>query len=218
MNRMLRMAESTGIGWRVWLGFFFAVFLLFFYVWIFWTYTLDVSLRRALALYTMSTTPAFLVFIIFNLLSSRKIQRLALLLGLIWIESCTWLISIFSMGNLALALRGVLGLMDSLSYVYAKPLPLGQISATYRFLDRHVGAAWYSSPGDNPGKLSNVIRWWPGYFWLENVLSKPYIMHIKTICRNCPRKVSYLQVEIYLVRLWMLSSGCIWSHVHWICS
>ncbi|CAG8906905.1 unnamed protein product [Penicillium egyptiacum] len=35
MNRMLRMAESTGIGWRVWLGFFFAVFLLFFYVWIF---------------------------------------------------------------------------------------------------------------------------------------------------------------------------------------
>ncbi|KAG0157942.1 Protein transport protein [Penicillium digitatum] len=35
MNRMLRMAESTGIGWRVWLGFIFAVFLLFFYVWIF---------------------------------------------------------------------------------------------------------------------------------------------------------------------------------------
>ncbi|KAJ5478582.1 hypothetical protein N7530_004091 [Penicillium desertorum] len=35
MNRMLRMAESTGIGWRVWLGFFFAVFLLFFYVWVF---------------------------------------------------------------------------------------------------------------------------------------------------------------------------------------
>ncbi|KAJ5518458.1 hypothetical protein LT330_005423 [Penicillium expansum] len=35
MTRMLRMAESTGIGWRVWLGFFFAVFLLFFYVWIF---------------------------------------------------------------------------------------------------------------------------------------------------------------------------------------
>ncbi|KAJ5405576.1 hypothetical protein N7527_006879 [Penicillium freii] len=35
MNRMLRMADSTGIGWRVWLGFFFAVFLLFFYVWIF---------------------------------------------------------------------------------------------------------------------------------------------------------------------------------------
>ncbi|KAJ5959090.1 uncharacterized protein N7479_006240 [Penicillium vulpinum] len=35
MNRMLRMAESTGVGWRVWLGFFFAVFLLFFYVWIF---------------------------------------------------------------------------------------------------------------------------------------------------------------------------------------
>ncbi|KAJ5874441.1 uncharacterized protein N7529_002871 [Penicillium soppii] len=35
MNRMLRMAESTGVGWRVWLGFFFAVFLLFFYVWVF---------------------------------------------------------------------------------------------------------------------------------------------------------------------------------------
>ncbi|KAJ5584133.1 uncharacterized protein N7459_003933 [Penicillium hispanicum] len=35
MNRMLRMAESTGVGWKVWLGFFFAVFLLFFYVWIF---------------------------------------------------------------------------------------------------------------------------------------------------------------------------------------
>ncbi|OGE51489.1 hypothetical protein PENARI_c013G01795 [Penicillium arizonense] len=35
MNRMLRMAESTGVGWRVWLGFFCAVFLLFFYVWIF---------------------------------------------------------------------------------------------------------------------------------------------------------------------------------------
>lgn len=36
-------------------------------------------------------------------------------------------------------------------------------------------------PGDNSGKLSNVIWWWPGYFWLENVPSKPYIMHIKTI-------------------------------------
>ncbi|KAK9856999.1 hypothetical protein MYU51_021519 [Penicillium brevicompactum] len=35
MNRMMRMADSTGVGWRVWLGFFFAVFLLFFYVWIF---------------------------------------------------------------------------------------------------------------------------------------------------------------------------------------
>ncbi|KAJ5619599.1 hypothetical protein N7510_003583 [Penicillium lagena] len=34
MTRMLRMAESTGVGWRVWLGFFCAVFLLFFYVWI----------------------------------------------------------------------------------------------------------------------------------------------------------------------------------------
>lgn len=35
MNRMLRMAERTGVGWKVWLGFFFAVFLLFFYVWLF---------------------------------------------------------------------------------------------------------------------------------------------------------------------------------------
>ncbi|OQD70020.1 hypothetical protein PENDEC_c027G05869 [Penicillium decumbens] len=35
MNRMLRMADRTGVGWKVWLGFFFAVFLLFFYVWIF---------------------------------------------------------------------------------------------------------------------------------------------------------------------------------------
>jgi blocked-early-in-transport protein 1 len=35
MNRMLRMAERTGVGWRVWVGFFFFVFFLFFYVWIF---------------------------------------------------------------------------------------------------------------------------------------------------------------------------------------
>jgi blocked-early-in-transport protein 1 len=35
MRRMLRMAESTGVGWRVWLGFFAAVMLLFFYVWLF---------------------------------------------------------------------------------------------------------------------------------------------------------------------------------------
>ncbi|KAJ5888838.1 hypothetical protein N7495_008879 [Penicillium taxi] len=35
MKRMLRMAERTGVGWRVWLGFFFVVFLLFFYVWLF---------------------------------------------------------------------------------------------------------------------------------------------------------------------------------------
>ncbi|PTU20907.1 hypothetical protein P175DRAFT_0501539 [Aspergillus ochraceoroseus IBT 24754] len=34
MNRMLRMAERTGVGWKVWVGFFFAIFLLFFYVWI----------------------------------------------------------------------------------------------------------------------------------------------------------------------------------------
>ncbi|PLB39194.1 SNARE domain- containing protein [Aspergillus candidus] len=35
MNRMLRMAERTGVGWRVWLLFFLAVFLIFFYVWLF---------------------------------------------------------------------------------------------------------------------------------------------------------------------------------------
>jgi blocked-early-in-transport protein 1 len=35
MKRMLRMAESTGVGWKVWLGFFLAVFLIFFYVWLF---------------------------------------------------------------------------------------------------------------------------------------------------------------------------------------
>ncbi|KAL8781830.1 MAG: hypothetical protein Q9213_005832 [Squamulea squamosa] len=35
MNRMLRMAEKTGVGWRVWLGFFAAVTVLFWYVWLF---------------------------------------------------------------------------------------------------------------------------------------------------------------------------------------
>ncbi|CAK7262527.1 protein transport protein bet1 [Sporothrix epigloea] len=35
MNRMLLMAERTGVGWRVWLGFFAAVALLFTYVWLF---------------------------------------------------------------------------------------------------------------------------------------------------------------------------------------
>jgi blocked-early-in-transport protein 1 len=35
MNRMLRMAERTGVGWRVWLGFFAFIFLLFVYVWLF---------------------------------------------------------------------------------------------------------------------------------------------------------------------------------------
>ena len=35
MNRMLAMAEKTGIGWRVWLGFFAFVILLFWYVWLF---------------------------------------------------------------------------------------------------------------------------------------------------------------------------------------
>jgi len=35
MKRMLRMADSTGVGWRVWLGFFAAVWCLFVYVWLF---------------------------------------------------------------------------------------------------------------------------------------------------------------------------------------
>ncbi|KAF2801716.1 uncharacterized protein BDZ99DRAFT_469458 [Mytilinidion resinicola] len=35
MNRMLRMAEKTGVGWKVWLGFFAAVIFLFWYVWLF---------------------------------------------------------------------------------------------------------------------------------------------------------------------------------------
>lgn len=34
MNRMMRMAERTGVGWKVWAGFFALVFFLFFYVWI----------------------------------------------------------------------------------------------------------------------------------------------------------------------------------------
>jgi len=35
MRRMLRMAERTGVGWKVWLGFFAAVWLVFGYVWLF---------------------------------------------------------------------------------------------------------------------------------------------------------------------------------------
>lgn len=36
MNRMLRMAErGTGIGWRAWLAFALAVFLLFAWIWLF---------------------------------------------------------------------------------------------------------------------------------------------------------------------------------------
>lgn len=35
MNRMLLMAEKTGVGWRVWVGFFAAVMVLFIYVWLF---------------------------------------------------------------------------------------------------------------------------------------------------------------------------------------
>ncbi|ROW17171.1 hypothetical protein VPNG_01124 [Cytospora leucostoma] len=35
MNRMMLMAERTGVGWRVWLAFFAAVILLFTYVWLF---------------------------------------------------------------------------------------------------------------------------------------------------------------------------------------
>jgi blocked early in transport 1 len=35
MNRMLVMAQKTGISWKVWLGFFAAVILIFTYVWLF---------------------------------------------------------------------------------------------------------------------------------------------------------------------------------------
>ena len=35
MNRMLLMAERTGVGWKVWLAFFAAVILIFIYVWLF---------------------------------------------------------------------------------------------------------------------------------------------------------------------------------------
>jgi blocked early in transport 1 len=35
MRRMLRMAERTGVGWKVWLGFFVAVWCLFAWVWLF---------------------------------------------------------------------------------------------------------------------------------------------------------------------------------------
>ncbi len=35
MNRMLLMAQRTGVGWKVWLAFFAAVGFLFFYVWVF---------------------------------------------------------------------------------------------------------------------------------------------------------------------------------------
>ncbi|KAI1083826.1 hypothetical protein F5B20DRAFT_351380 [Whalleya microplaca] len=35
MNRMMVMAERTGVGWKVWLGFFAAIILLFVYVWLF---------------------------------------------------------------------------------------------------------------------------------------------------------------------------------------
>ncbi|KAH8712187.1 hypothetical protein GQ44DRAFT_713745 [Phaeosphaeriaceae sp. PMI808] len=34
MNRMLKMAEKTGVGWKAWLGFFAAVILLFWWVWL----------------------------------------------------------------------------------------------------------------------------------------------------------------------------------------
>jgi len=35
MRRMLRMAEKTGVGWKVWVLFFIAVWALFAYVWLF---------------------------------------------------------------------------------------------------------------------------------------------------------------------------------------
>lgn len=35
MNRMLRMAEKTGVGWKVWVLFFVAVWAVFVWVWLF---------------------------------------------------------------------------------------------------------------------------------------------------------------------------------------
>ncbi|KPM40352.1 hypothetical protein AK830_g6168 [Neonectria ditissima] len=35
MNRMLLMAQRTGVSWKVWIGFFAAVIMLFLYVWLF---------------------------------------------------------------------------------------------------------------------------------------------------------------------------------------
>lgn len=35
MNRMLRMAERTGVGWKVWVLFFIFIWCLFAYVWLF---------------------------------------------------------------------------------------------------------------------------------------------------------------------------------------
>ncbi|KAJ9500038.1 protein transport protein bet1 [Exophiala xenobiotica] len=35
MRRMLRMAERTGVGWKVWVLFFIAVWAIFAYVWLF---------------------------------------------------------------------------------------------------------------------------------------------------------------------------------------
>jgi blocked-early-in-transport protein 1 len=35
MNRMLLMAERSGISWKVWLLFFAAVIMIFMYVWLF---------------------------------------------------------------------------------------------------------------------------------------------------------------------------------------
>ncbi|KAK9450354.1 uncharacterized protein V1518DRAFT_413633 [Limtongia smithiae] len=32
-NRMMRMAERSGVGWRAWVGFFAFVFLMFLWVW-----------------------------------------------------------------------------------------------------------------------------------------------------------------------------------------
>ncbi len=32
-NRMIRMAERSGVGWRAWLALFGFIFLIFFFVW-----------------------------------------------------------------------------------------------------------------------------------------------------------------------------------------
>ncbi|KAK6528643.1 protein transport protein bet1 [Orbilia ellipsospora] len=35
MNRMLRMAERTGVSWRIWILFFILVCMIFWYAWLF---------------------------------------------------------------------------------------------------------------------------------------------------------------------------------------
>lgn len=107
----------------------------------------------------------FLVFIIFNLSSSRKTQRLALLLD--HMDRATHMTyQYLQHGNLGFGATRCSGTMGSLSYVYANPCH-GLRCRTCT--DFWVGTLWICLvfiSGDNSGKLSNVIRRWLGYFWL----------------------------------------------------